>query len=86
MKSRKLISDSYASAVPLIVFCFVIVGAGALYTLLILEVGQPVFDAYIPAGDVKTFVMMVIYSIPIFVLVVGVIWLIMSGLKREVSS
>ena len=81
---KKLLYNNNASAVPLIIFCLVIFGAGALYTLLILEVGQPLFDSYIPAGDVKTFVMMMIYGIPIFILVVGVIWLIRSGLKREV--
>jgi len=47
-------------------------------------VGQPVFDQYIPAGDVKTFVMMLIYGMPVVILVVGVIALIKSGIKQEV--
>jgi len=81
---KQLINNNKASAVPVIVFCLVLFAAGALYTLLILEIGQPTFDQYIPAGDVKTFVMMFIYGIPIFILVIGVIWLIRSGLKREV--
>ena len=83
MIRRKLISDSYASAVPLILFVLTIFGAGALYTLLIIEVGQPIFDQYIVAGDVKTFVMMIIYGIPVFILVVGTIALIRTGLKQE---
>lgn len=80
---KKLMHNNNASAVPLIILCLVIFGAGALYTLLILEIGQPIFDQYITAGDVKTFVMMVIYGIPLYILVVGVIWLVRSGLKQE---
>jgi len=81
---RRLINNQRASAVPLILFILTIVGAGALYTLLILEVGQPLMDDYIAAGDVKTFVMMVIYGLPMIILVMGVISLIRSGLKQEV--
>jgi len=81
---RKLKSNNNGSAVPLILFILAIIGAGALYTLLIIEVGQPAVDSYIPSGDVKTFVMMIIYGIPVFILVVGVIALIKSGIKQEV--
>ena len=81
---RKILHNNIGSAVPLILFIMTIVGAGALYTLLIIEIGQPVFDEYIVAGDVKTFVMMIIYGIPVFILVVGTIALIKSGLKQEV--
>ena len=81
---RKLKDNLIGSAIPLILFILTIVGAGALYTLLIIEIGQPVFDQYIPTGDVKTFVMMMIYGIPVFILVVGVIWLVKTGLKTEV--
>ena len=80
----KLLNNNIGSAVPVILYVLGIIGAGALYTLLIIEVGQPTFDSYIPSGDVKTFVMMMIYGIPLFILVVGVIALIRSGLKREV--
>ena len=81
---KKLTDNNYASAIPLILFVLTIFGAGALYTLLILEVGQPVFDQYIPNGDVKTFIMMIIYGIPVFILVIGAIALVKSGLKTEV--
>lgn len=84
MIRRKLLQDSYASAIPLILFVLTIVGAGALYTLLIVEVGQPTFDQYIPNDEVKTFVMMIIYGIPVFILVIGVIALVKSGIKQEV--
>jgi len=81
---KQIINDTRASAIPVILYVLGIIGAGALYTLLIIEVGQPTFDSYIPSGEVKTFVMMMIYGIPLFILVVGVIALIRSGLKREV--
>ena len=81
---KQIINDTRASAIPVILYVLGIIGAGALYTLLIIEIGQPTFDSYIPAGDVKIFVMMMIYGIPLFILVVGVIALIRSGLKREV--
>ena len=81
---RKLKTNNIGSAIPLILFILTIVGAGALYTLLIIEIGQPVFDQYIPNGDAKTFIMMIIYGIPVFILVIGTIALIKSGLKTEV--
>ena len=81
---RSLKHNNTGSAIPLILFILTIIGAGALYTLLITQVGQPVFDQYIPAGDVKTFVMMLIYGMPVVILVVGVIALIKSGIKQEV--
>jgi len=80
---RKLNIDNNGSAIPIILFIMGIIGAGALYTLLIVEVGQPLFEHYIPSGDIRTFVMMVIYGIPMFILVVGVIALIKTGLKQE---
>ena len=79
-----LIHNDTASAVPPILFILAILGAGALYTLLIVEIGQPIFDSYIPSGAVKTFVMMIIYGLPGIILVIGVISLVRSGLKQEV--
>jgi len=81
---KPLINNQIASAVPLILFVLTILGAGALYTLLIVEIGQPIFDSYIPSGAVKTFVMMIIYGLPGIILVIGVISLVRSGLKQEV--
>ena len=80
---RRLIKDQDASAVPLILFFLTIFGCGALYTLLFIEIGLPTFSHYIPNGDAKTFILMCIYAIPLFVLVVGVISLLLSGLKRD---
>jgi len=81
---KKLLSNNQGSAIPLILFVLTIIGAGALYTLLIIEIGQPTFDEYIPAGAVKIFVMMIIYGLPVIILSIGVIALIKSGLKQEV--
>lgn len=61
-----------------------IFACGALYTLFFIEVGFPTFESYIPASDSKTFIMMCLYAIPLFVLVVGVISLVREGLKRTV--
>ena len=79
---RKLSSNNHASAVPLILFVITIFSCGALYTLLFIEFGFPQFDSWIPASDGKTFIMMGIYSLPLFVLVIGGISLLQSGLKR----
>jgi len=80
---KKIINDNEASAVPLILFFLTIFVCGALYTFLFVEVGQPLFDSWIPASDSKTFIMMGIYAIPLFVLIVGVLSLLLSGLKHH---
>ena len=81
---RKIIHNNIASAVPLIMFFLAIFVCGAIYTLFFVEIGYPTFDSYVPASDTKTFIMMCLYAIPLFVIVIGVICLIKSGLKRTV--
>ena len=81
---RKILNNNVGSAVPLILFSMTIVAVGALYTLFFIEIGIPVLGDYVPASDSKTFIMMGIYAIPLFVLVVGVISLLKAGLKRSV--
>ena len=81
---KKILYNQQASAVPLILFFLAIFTCGALYTLFFVEVGFPTFNSYIPASDSKTFIMMCLYAIPLFILILGVICLIKSGLKREV--
>jgi hypothetical protein len=78
---RKLKDNNYGSAVPIILYIVAIVGLGALYTLLFIEIGIPSFSSFIPASDSKTFIMMCIYAIPMFILGVGSIALVKSGLK-----
>ena len=80
---RKIIINNYASAVPLILFVLTIVGCGALYTLFFLEIAYPSLLYMVPDSDSKTFIMMVMYAIPLFVLVIGVIAVIKAGIKQN---
>lgn len=82
---RILHRDNQGSAVPIILFVLTIVGCGALYTLFFIEIGIPLFSGYVPASDSRTFIMMCIYAVPLFVLVVGAISLIKAGLKQGVG-
>jgi len=81
---KPLKDDRVASAVPLILFFMAILVCGALYTLFFIEIGYPTFESYVPSSSSKTFIMMCLYAIPLFILVVGVICLIKAGLKRTV--
>lgn len=81
---RKLRNNNVGSAVPVILFIVTIVGCGGLYTLFFLEFGLNFFDSYIPESDVKTFLYMCFYGMPILILTVGSICLVRAGLKREV--
>lgn len=81
---RSILDNNTASAVPIILFIATLVGCGGLYTLFFLEFGLPFFDGFIADSDVKTFLFMCFYGMPIMVLVVGCICLIRAGLKREV--
>ena len=79
---RKILKNNNASAVPVILFIMTIIGCGALYTLFFLEVGLPELEDYIPDSDAKTFIMMGIYALPLFILITGVVSLLIAGLKR----
>ena len=80
---RKLLKNSNASAIPIILYFLAIFVCGALYTLFFIEVGYPTFDSYIPASDSKLLIMTGLYSIPLIVLVVGLVALIKAGLKKS---
>lgn len=79
----KLIDNIEASAVPLILFFMTIFLCGGIYTLLFIEFGIPLVDSWVSSSDSKTFIMMGIYAIPLIILVVGVVWLIIQGLKSR---
>ena len=83
---KKLLKNNDASAVPVILFIVTIIVCGALYTLFFLEVGFPSLSGFIPASDSKTFIMMLIYAIPLFVILVGVISLLQAGIKRSIGG
>lgn len=84
MLRKSFLRNNVASAIPLILFVLTIFSVGAVYTLLFIEFGFPTLSSFIPDSDLKTTLMLLLYSIPFFVLIVGVIALIVSGLKRTV--
>ena len=79
---RDIIHNNYASPVPLILFFVTIITCGAFYTLLFIKVGYPTFTSYIPDGDVKTVIMMFMYSIPLFLIIVGILSTFKDALKQ----
>lgn len=83
---RNIIKNNEASAIPLILFIITIICCGALYTLFFLEIGFPTLDSFIPASDSKTFIYMLFYAIPLFLLIVGLIALMTSALKSRFTA
>lgn len=83
---RKITSNNYASAVPLILFILTILSCGALYTLFFVEVAYPSLLYMIPDSDSKTFIMMGMYAIPLFILLIGVFAVIKEGIKESWRS
>ena len=83
IKMRKILKNKYGSAVPLILFILTILVCGALYTLFMVEVAYPSLLWMIPDSDSKTFIMMGMYAIPLFVLFIGVFSLIKAGVKEN---
>ena len=82
---RSIIENNTASAVPVILFVMTLIVCGALYSLFFYEIGIPMLGGLIPASDSKTFIMMLIYAIPLFVLIIGTISLMKTGLKRNIG-
>ena len=78
--------SNYGSVIPLMLFILTIITAGALYSLLFITVGFETFSSYIPDGQYKTIILLMFRAIPGIVLIVGVIALLISGLKRRVTA
>lgn len=83
---RKLKENNHASAVPLILFILTILSCGALYTLFMVEVAYPSLLYMVPDSDSKTFIMMGMYAIPLFIILIGVFALIKEGIKESWES
>ena len=83
---KSIISDDKASAVPVLLFGMTIIVCGALYSLFFIEIAIPSLSGFIPASDSKTFIMMFIYAIPLTVLLIGVLALLKSGIKRQLGG
>lgn len=79
---KKILHDTDANAVPLILFILTIVLCGGLYSIFFIEVIYPNLLSLVPASDTKTLISMFFYAIPLFVLVVGVISLLKAGMKQ----
>lgn len=80
---KSLIRDNDASAVPVILFVITLIACGAMYTLFFIEIGIPALSGFIPASDSKTLIMMFIYAMPLTVLMVGIVALMIAGVKRN---
>ena len=80
---RSLVRDNNASAVPVILFVVTIIALGAMYTLFFIEIGFPLLSGFIPASDSKVLIMMFLYGIPLTILIVGVVSLMLAGIKRN---
>ena len=80
---REFIKNNYGSPVPLILFIMTIISCGALYTLFFVEVAYPSLLHFVPESDSKTFIMMGMYAIPLFVILIGVFALIKEGIKES---
>lgn len=83
---RNIIKNNTASAVPLILFILTILSCGALYTLFFVEVAYPSLLYMVPDSDSKTFIMMGMYAIPLFILLIGVFSVIKAGIKESWRS
>ena len=81
---KKFLNNDQGNAVPILLFLATIISVGALYTLFFIYIFFPGISPLVPASDSKTLIMMFLYAIPLVVMVVGVISLIMAGLKRDV--
>lgn len=83
---KKIINDNDGFILPLIMFIMVLVIAGLFYTVFILWIGIPFFDAFIPNGDAKTFMLMLIFGMPLFILIGCSIWFIRVSLKKGLEG
>lgn len=80
---RKIIHNNVGSVIPLLLFLLTILICGALYHLFFVEVLYPSLLGRIPDSDSKTFIMMGMYALPLFIIIIGVFALIKSALKQS---
>jgi len=79
----KFLKDNNAGAVPLLLFALTIVVCGAFYTLFFIEIAYPNLMYLVPSSDSKTFIMMLMYAIPLFVLLILIVAFLKSGLRER---
>lgn len=71
------------ASVPILLYPLSLFVCGALYTLFFIEVAYPSLMYLIPASTSKTFIMMLMYAIPLFILIVLTIAFVKSGLEQR---
>jgi hypothetical protein len=82
-QTTDLIKNKDGFLVPLMAFILTIIVGGMLYTLFILWVGIPFFNAFVPEGDFKMFIQMGVYAFPLVILFGCSIWFIRVSIKRS---
>jgi len=83
MKLRILSKANDYAAVEILYYVITIFVCGALYSLLFIGIAFPVFKSFIPDSDSKTLMMMFFYGLLGIILIVGVIALIIEGIKKN---
>lgn len=83
-KLRPIVNNNYGSAIPIILYTFGLLGAGALYHLLFIQIGLPIFSPFIPTDlDPYRYVVLgIIYFLPLLILLMAIFSIIHAGLKR----
>lgn len=76
-------SKSEIASVPILLYPLGLFVCGALYTLFFIETAYPMLKYLIPASDSKTFIMMLMYAIPLFILIILTIAFVKAGLVQR---
>ena len=75
--------NNAGGALPLIIALIGLIVGGALYSLLFIEIGFPEFLGFIPSSDSKTFIVMMLRAVPLFVLFVFIVAVIKQGIRKD---
>ena len=78
---RKLNNEAFV--IPLIVYIFTLFIGGLFYTVFILYVGIPFFEALMPVSDARTFILLLMYALPMIILFGTSTWFIRNSIKRS---
>ena len=76
---RKLNDNGFISS--LAAFILTLIVCGMLYYLLILWCGIPFFNAIMPSGDFKNFILMCIYAFPLVIFFGCTIWFMRNSTR-----
>ncbi len=82
IRYRSLKNNDDASAIPLILFILGLFGSGAVYSFCFIVIAPSLYDL-IPDSMFKTLILGIIYFVPLVILIVGVLALLLSGMKKS---